>query len=80
MLSIHWICRTQTGSPPGVPSIGQQQFGDALLDKHEFVLLPSAVSKHSWNLIVDRKRGGKMVAKAFQEAFALDTRLHPPAT
>ncbi|MDQ1816242.1 RES domain-containing protein [Massilia sp. CCM 9210] len=65
---------------PGVPSIGQQQFGDALLDRHEFVLLPSVVSKHSWNLIFDRKRGGKMVAKAFQEAFALDTRLHPPAT
>lgn len=61
---------------PGVPSIGQQAFGDALLDKHEFVLLPSVVSRHSWNLIFDGKRSGKLYIKKFQEAFALDTRLH----
>lgn len=68
----HWL-------NPGVPSIGQQQFGDGLLDKHEFILLPGVVSSHSWNLIFDSKRSDRLYAKKFQEAFALDTRLHPPA-
>ena len=36
---------------PGQPSAGQQAFGDALLAAHRFVLLPSIVSRHSWNLI-----------------------------
>src|SRR5271156_1718679 len=32
---------------PGAVSAGQQQFGDALLRGHAFVLLPSVVSRHS---------------------------------
>jgi RES domain-containing protein len=36
---------------PGIPGAGQQAFGDALLARHPFVLVPSAVSSHSWNLI-----------------------------
>lgn len=64
---------------PGIPSAGQQAFGDGLLKQHRFVALPSAVSPQSWNLVFD-----PLVAKGaynlkFQEAFALDTRLHPPA-
>jgi hypothetical protein len=48
-----------------------------MLKVHAFVLIPSVVSVHSWNVIFDPS-----VAKGFydwiaQEAFALDTRLHP---
>ena len=60
----------------GVPSIGQQQFGDALLANHDFVLLPSVVSSHSWNLIFDRNRVAGLYRQDTQEAFSLDTRLH----
>lgn len=60
----------------GVPSIGQQQYGDALLASHEFVLLPSVVSTHSWNLIFDRNKAAGSYSLDFQEAFSLDTRLH----
>src|SRR5262249_18356103 len=64
---------------PGSPGAGQQKFGDALLAAHKFVVIPSAVSTHSWNLIL----GGASAAGAYrvreQERFALDTRLHPPA-
>ena len=63
---------------PGIPGAGQQQFGDALLDKHLFVVIPSAVSTHSWNLIFDSARAAGEYARAMQEPFALDSRLHPP--
>ena len=36
---------------PGMPSAGQQAFGDELLKMHKFILILSAVSSHSWNLI-----------------------------
>jgi RES domain-containing protein len=63
---------------PGIPSAGQQAFGDALLARHRFVLMPSAVSTQSWNLIfVAATAAGLYVLRA-QERFALDTRLHPP--
>ena len=64
---------------PGVPSAGQQVFGDALLSAHPFVLIPSAVSTHSWNLIFDVDAAKTLYAKKSQEDFALDTRLHPPS-
>jgi RES domain-containing protein len=38
---------------PGVPGAGQQAFGDGLLSAYPFVLIPSAVSTHSWNLLFD---------------------------
>jgi RES domain-containing protein len=63
----------------GIRSAGQQSFGDQLLDKYKFVLIPSTVSTHSWNLIfVASTAAGAYVVKA-QERFALDTRLHPPS-
>lgn len=63
---------------PGIPSAGQQAFGDDLLSKHKFVLMPSAVSTASWNLIfVGSKAAGAYTVRS-QETFALDTRLHPP--
>ncbi len=62
----------------GPPSAGQQAFGDALLAAHAFVVIPSAVSTHSWNLIfVATKAAGKYRLRT-QDRFALDTRLHPP--
>jgi len=63
---------------PGIPGAGQQAFGDALLAKHPFMLIPSAVSRHSWNLIFLASAAAGLYAPRFQERFALDTRLHPP--
>ncbi len=64
---------------PGFPSAGQQAFGDALLGAHSFVLIPSAVSTHSWNLLFDRDVAKGLYLQQTQEDFALDTRLHPPS-
>jgi RES domain-containing protein len=64
---------------PGIPGAGQQAFGDALLARHKFVLIPSAVSTHSWNLIFVGAAAAAVYRVRFQEPFALDTRLHPPA-
>jgi RES domain-containing protein len=63
---------------PGIPSAGQQSFGDDLLARHKFVLLPSAVSTHSWNLIFVNMVAAGAYRLRSQEPFALDTRLHPP--
>ncbi len=65
---------------PGVPSAGQQSFGDALLAEHKFVLIPSVVSTHSWNLVFVGTAAAGAYAVRFQEPFALDPRLHPPET
>jgi RES domain-containing protein len=65
---------------PGIPSAGQQAYGDDLLTRHKFILIPSAVSTHSWNLIFVGASAAGAYALWLQEAFALDTRLHPPAT
>ena len=64
---------------PGAPSAGQQAYGDALVSAHSFVLIPSAVSKYSWNLLFDSEFARGQYKKELQEDFALDTRLHPPA-
>ncbi|MBK8739956.1 MAG: RES domain-containing protein [Betaproteobacteria bacterium] len=63
---------------PGVPGAGQQAFGDGLLSAYPFVLIPSAVSTHSWNLLFDIDVADTRYAMQAQEDFALDTRLHPP--
>lgn len=64
---------------PGTPSAGQQAFGGALLTRHKFILIPSAVSARSWNLVFVAATAAGAYVLRFQEAFALDTRLHPPA-
>lgn len=61
----------------GIPSAGQKVFGDDLVGRHLFVLIPSAVSSHSWNLIFDPSRAAGRYQMRSQERFALDTRLHP---
>jgi RES domain-containing protein len=64
---------------PGIPSGGQQKFGDDLLNRHAFVIIPSAVSRYSWNLIFSATAARGAYELRLQERFALDTRLHPPA-
>jgi RES domain-containing protein len=63
---------------PGIPGAGQQAFGDALLAQHSFVVIPSAVSTHSWNVVFVAATAAGAYAIRSQERFALDTRLHPP--
>jgi len=48
-----------------------------VLADHLFVVIPSAVSTPSWNLIFDSQRAAGAYQLASQEPFALDTRLHP---
>ena len=64
---------------PSIPSAGQQAFGDALLKANRFVVIRSAVSKHSWNLLFIPAQAAGGYALKSQERFALDTRLHPPS-
>ena len=66
----HWL-------HPCVPGAGQQGFGSALLARHAFVAIPSAVSRHAWNLVFDPARATGGYRLRFQEKFALDPRLHP---
>src|SRR6202521_5248571 len=56
---------------PGIPGAGQQAFGDTLLARHQFVLIPSAVSTHSWNLIFVASVAAGIYAPRLQEPFAL---------
>jgi RES domain-containing protein len=65
---------------PGVPSAGQQAFGDGLLAAHNFFVIPSAVSTFSWNLIFVASKAAGPYRVRSQQDFALDTRLHPSAT
>lgn len=65
---------------PGIPGAGQQAFGDGLLAAHAFVAIPSTVSSHSWNLVFLAAAAAGLYAIRLRERFALDTRLHPPAS
>jgi RES domain-containing protein len=64
---------------PGAVSANQQAFGDALLAAHRLVVLPSAASPGSWNLIFLSGDAAGSYALRHQARFALDPRLHPPA-
>ena len=81
--AVHVVMPTDIPNPnwlsPGPASAGQQAFGDDLIACHAFVLIPSAVSKHSWNLIFTAAFASGQYDLRLQERFALDTRLHPPA-
>lgn len=63
---------------PGTPSLGQQKFGDELLERHPFILIPSTVSRHSWNIVMNPHLAQGLYEVVQQERFALDTRLNPP--
>ncbi|NUT78956.1 RES domain-containing protein [Pseudomonas sp. C1C7] len=60
---------------PSLPSPNQQQFADELLTEHPFVLIPSAVTRHSWNLLVSCDLAASHFRLVSQERFGLDTRL-----
>jgi RES domain-containing protein len=64
---------------PGTPGAGQQHFGDQLLKTRRVFIIPSVISRESWNLVFD---GAAFVPPAYrvlsQQAFALDPRLNPP--
>ena len=64
----HWL-------RPGVVSRNQQAFGDALLEAHPLVVIPSVVSTHSWNLLISAAAVEGPVALHARERFALDPRL-----
>lgn len=63
---------------PGLPSAGQQAFGEDLLSRHAFIAIPSTVSRHSWNLIFVAARAKGRYVERLREPFALDGRLNPP--
>jgi RES domain-containing protein len=63
---------------PGTPSRSQQHYGGELLEQHPFVLVPSSVSRHSWNLLMNPALAHGQYELVAQEAFALDGRLNPP--
>jgi RES domain-containing protein len=65
---------------PGRPVAEQQAFGTRLLERNAFVLIPSVVSRHSWNLIFVASVARDRYALRFQEPFVLDSRLHSAAT
>jgi RES domain-containing protein len=78
---IHVVHRDDVPNPtwlrPALPSRGQQDFGRQLLEQHTFVLIPSAVSEESWNLIFNPNRAVGQYELHSQKRFALDTRLTP---
>ena len=59
-------------------SPNQQKFADALLAKHPFILIPSAVTRHSWNLLISCDLAKGKYRLVNQERFGLDTRLVKP--
>lgn len=61
---------------PGSHGPGQQSFGDSLLRDHLFILIPSTVSRYSWNVIFDGAKAKGHFDDVQQEGFALDPRLH----
>ena len=62
---------------PCAPNPNQQEFGDALLGENTFVLIPSAVSKNSWNVIFDATTAARGYDTVTQGRFSLDPRLQP---
>jgi RES domain-containing protein len=64
---------------PAPPSRNQQMHGTGLLREHACILIPSAVSRHSWNLILDADRAAGLYDEVVQERFALDPRLKAPS-
>jgi len=62
---------------PGTISAGQQTFGDGLLASNPLVAVPSVVSTHSWNLLIDVAGAAGLFSLRGSEAFALDPRLNP---
>lgn len=63
----------------GIPSAHQQAWGASLLAAHGLILVPSAVSRHSWNLILEPVIAREFYALVSQERLSVDTRFNPAA-
>ncbi|CAM3835140.1 RES domain-containing protein [Vreelandella rituensis] len=63
---------------PGSPGQGQQSHGDKLLAVHPFIVVPSTISQHSWNIVLNPVSAQGLFDLVVEERFALDTRLNPP--
>jgi RES domain-containing protein len=61
----------------GVPSAGQQNFGAKLLQENLFIVVPSVVSRLSWNLVFNPSRATGKYKLRSQDRLVLDTRLNP---
>jgi RES domain-containing protein len=79
--SVHVVTVESVPDPnwlmPGVITEGQQVYGDNLLLAYSFILIPSVVSRHSWNLIFSPETASGAYSLKSQERFALDPRLSP---
>lgn len=61
----------------GGPSAGQQRWGNALLAEHGIVLLPSTVSRPSWNLVFSPEHAAGRWQLLAQQRLLVDSRLNP---
>jgi len=64
---------------PGIPSREQQRFGDELLASSPAIVMPSAVSSRSWNILLNPTLAEGLYVLEEQGAFVLDPRLHSAA-
>lgn len=60
---------------PGNPSTGQQVFGDGLVAARGAILVPSVVSRRSWNVVLGAEAVAGSIDDIRQEPFVLDPRL-----
>lgn len=60
-----------------LPSAGQQRWGAAMLAEHRFIVLPSTVSRQSWNLLFDPNSSRGLYRIQEQSRLVVDTRLNP---
>lgn len=63
----------------GAPSAGQQRWGSTLLAAHGVLVLPSTVSRPSWNLVFSPDHAAGRWRLLAQQRLVVDTRLNPPA-
>jgi RES domain-containing protein len=62
----------------GLPSAGQQHFGEQLLNEHAFVVFASVVSHQSWNIVFRPDVAAGLYELVDQTNLVVDTRLNPP--
>lgn len=64
---------------PNVKSPDQRAWGKKQLEKEQIIVLPSAVSGDSWNLVFRPPFADDVLVDEKQKPFVLDPRLHPQA-
>ncbi len=62
----------------GIPGLGQQDWGGALLREHGIVVLPSVVSQPSWNLVFAPGHASGRWRLLAQQPVVVGARLHRP--